>query len=60
MPNSAQNFVAFLLHSNKNVAPRHFFSIIRIMLQRSKVGIYRAKAQKDQVAALNNLSLRPF
>jgi hypothetical protein len=60
MPNSAQNFVAFLLRSNKNVAPRHFFSIIRIMLQRSKVGIYRAKAQKDQVAALNNLSLRPF
>ena len=30
--------------SNKNVAPRHFFSIIRIMLQRSKVGIYRVKA----------------
>jgi hypothetical protein len=60
MPNFTQNFVAFLLHSNKNVAPRHFFSIIRIMLQRSKVGIYRAKAQKNQVAALNNLSLRPF
>jgi hypothetical protein len=30
------------------------------MLQRSKVGIYRAKAQKNQVAALNNLSPRPF